>query len=69
MRFCWYFYSVKTYLKLIPKKKKKTYFGLCCLDWQFLFKKYLDYEKSQGDEERIESVKRKAMEYVESTMA
>jgi len=56
-------------LKLIPKKKKKTYFGLCCLDWQFLFKKYLDYEKSQGDEERIESVKRKAMEYVESTMA
>ena len=63
MRFCWYFYSVKTY------SKKKTYFGLCCLDWQFLFKKYLDYEKSQGDEERIESVKRKAMEYVESTMA
>ena len=39
------------------------------LVWQFLFKKYLDYEKSQGDEERIESVKRKALEYVESTMA
>ncbi|CAK8570928.1 unnamed protein product [Lathyrus sativus] len=36
---------------------------------KFLFKKYLDYEKSQGDEERIESVMRKAMEYVESTMA
>ncbi|CAL5409180.1 unnamed protein product [Camellia sinensis] len=33
---------------------------------QFLFKKYLEYEKSVGDdEERIESVKRKAMEYVE----
>lgn len=44
-------------LSLPPKKMK------------FLFKKYLDYEKSQGDEERIESVKRKAMEYVESTMA
>ncbi|XP_020233818.1 rRNA biogenesis protein RRP5 [Cajanus cajan] len=44
-------------LSLPPKKMK------------FLFKKYLDYEKSQGDEERIESVKRKAMEYVESTLA
>lgn len=40
-----------------------------CLDLQFLFKKYLEYEKSHGDEERIESVKRKAMEYVESTLA
>lgn len=36
---------------------------------QFLFKKYLEYEKSFGDEERIEYVKRKAMEYVESTNA
>ncbi|TKY53223.1 RRP5-like protein [Spatholobus suberectus] len=44
-------------LSLPPKKMK------------FLFKKYLDYEKSQGDEERIESVKRKAMEYVETTLA
>ncbi|XP_027934864.1 rRNA biogenesis protein RRP5 isoform X1 [Vigna unguiculata] len=44
-------------LSLPPKKMK------------FLFKKYLDYEKSQGDDERIESVKRKAMEYVESTMS
>ncbi|KAL2326887.1 hypothetical protein Fmac_020314 [Flemingia macrophylla] len=44
-------------LSLPPKKMK------------FLFKKYLDYEKSQGDEERIEYVKRKAIEYVESTMA
>jgi len=61
------FVGISILLKHIPKKK--TYFGLCCLDWQFLFKKYLDYEKSQGDEERIESVKRKAMEYVESTMA
>jgi rRNA biogenesis protein RRP5 len=32
---------------------------------QFLFKKYLRYEKSQGDEERIEHVKQKALEYVE----
>ncbi|KAL8147183.1 rRNA biogenesis protein RRP5 isoform X2 [Apium graveolens] len=42
-------------LSLPPKKMK------------FLFKKYLEYEKSFGDEERIEYVKRKAMEYVEST--
>ncbi|XP_027363474.1 rRNA biogenesis protein RRP5 [Abrus precatorius] len=44
-------------LSLPPKRMK------------FLFKKYLDYEKSHGDEDRIESVKRKAMEYVESSMA
>ncbi|KAB1222435.1 hypothetical protein CJ030_MR2G028763 [Morella rubra] len=44
-------------LSLPPKKMK------------FLFKKYLEYEKTIGDEERIESVKKKAMEYVESTLA
>ncbi|KAF7804182.1 rRNA biogenesis protein RRP5 [Senna tora] len=44
-------------LSLPPKKMK------------FLFKKYLGYEKSQGDEERIEYVKKKAMEYVESSLA
>lgn len=36
---------------------------------QFLFKKYLEYEKTLGDDERMESVKRKAMEYVESSLA
>ncbi|CAK9319362.1 unnamed protein product [Citrullus colocynthis] len=46
-----------TSLSLAPKKMK------------FLFKKYLEYEKSVGDEERIESVKQKALEYVESTLA
>ncbi|KAL3841171.1 hypothetical protein ACJIZ3_025762 [Penstemon smallii] len=44
-------------LSLPPKKMK------------FLFKKYLEYEKSLCDDERIESVKKKAMEYVESTLA
>lgn len=39
-----------------------------CLNLQCLFKKYLEYEKSQGDEERIEYVKKKAMEYVESSL-
>ncbi|XP_062112321.1 rRNA biogenesis protein RRP5 isoform X2 [Humulus lupulus] len=46
-----------TCLSLPPKKMK------------FLFKKYLEYEKSLGDEERIEHVKKRAMEYVESTLA
>ncbi|XP_038881067.1 rRNA biogenesis protein RRP5 isoform X2 [Benincasa hispida] len=46
-----------TSLSLAPKKMK------------FLFKKYLEYEKSVGDKERIESVKQKALEYVESTLA
>lgn len=41
-------------LSLPPKKMK------------FLFKKYLDYEKSQGDEERIEYVKKKAIEYADT---
>lgn len=40
---------------------------LCLL--QFLFKKYLEYEKSIGDEEQIEAVKKKAMEYVENTIS
>ncbi|KAK6941973.1 S1 domain [Dillenia turbinata] len=43
-------------LSLPPKKMK------------FLFKKYLEYEKSHGDEERVDYVKRKAMEYAESTL-
>ncbi|KAL2653093.1 hypothetical protein R1flu_021221 [Riccia fluitans] len=34
-----------------------------------LFKRYLDFEKSQGDEGRVEYVKAKAMEYVESKLA
>ncbi|TYK02428.1 rRNA biogenesis protein RRP5 [Cucumis melo var. makuwa] len=46
-----------TSLSLAPKKMK------------FLFKKYLEFEKSAGDEERIESVKQKALEYVENTLA
>eukprot|EP00250_Pteridium_aquilinum_P021384 c25103_g1_i1 orf=322-6036(-) len=45
-----------TSLELPPKKMK------------FLFKKYLDYEKSHGDEERMEYVKGKAMQYVESRL-
>ncbi|KAH7441212.1 hypothetical protein KP509_03G029000 [Ceratopteris richardii] len=43
-------------LDLPPKKMK------------FLFKKYLDYEKAHGDEERMDYVKGKAMQYVESRL-
>lgn len=45
-----------TTLSIPPKKIK------------FLFKKYLEYEKSVGDEERIEYVKKKAFEYVENSL-
>jgi rRNA biogenesis protein RRP5 len=44
-------------LSLPPKKMK------------FLFKKFLEYEKSVGDEERVEYVKQRAMEYANSTLA
>ncbi|XP_074274276.1 rRNA biogenesis protein RRP5-like [Silene latifolia] len=43
-----------TSLSLPPKKMN------------FLFKKYLGYEKSVGDEERIEHVRQKAKEYIDS---
>ncbi|KAL7134052.1 hypothetical protein ABFS83_11G001300 [Erythranthe nasuta] len=36
---------------------------------KFLFNKYLAYEKSTGDEKRIESVKAKAIEYAENNLA
>ena len=33
---------------------------------KFFFKKFLDFEKSHGDDKHIEYVKKKAFEYVES---
>ncbi|KAK4392383.1 rRNA biogenesis protein RRP5 [Sesamum angolense] len=53
---------------MLREYPKRTDLWSIYLD-QFLFKKYLEYEKSVGDEERIESVKKKAMEYVENTLA
>ena len=41
----------------LPPKKMK-----------FVFKKYLEYEKKHGDEDTVEDVKRKAMDYVNRTM-
>ncbi|KAG6542156.1 hypothetical protein Mapa_016388 [Marchantia paleacea] len=43
-------------LELQPKKMKS------------LFKRYLDFEKTHGDETRVEYVKTKAMEYVENKL-
>ncbi|XP_078421131.1 protein RRP5 homolog isoform X1 [Cetorhinus maximus] len=42
------------HLKLAPKKMK------------FFFKRYLEYEKKHGNEESVQAVKEKALEYVES---
>ena len=42
------------HMKLSAKKMK------------FFFKKFLDFEKSHGDDKHIEYVKKKAFEYVES---
>ncbi|KAG8646904.1 rRNA biogenesis protein RRP5 isoform X3 [Manihot esculenta] len=53
---------------ILREYPKRTDLWSVYLD-QFLFKKYLEYEKTHGDEEQIESVKRKAMEYVENTLA
>lgn len=44
---------------------------IICLDipakkMKFVFKRFLDYEKAHGDQERVEYVKQKAMAYVES---
>ena len=31
---------------------------------KFLFKRFLEFERSEGDDERIKHVKQRAMEYV-----
>ncbi|CAL5397376.1 unnamed protein product [Camellia sinensis] len=49
--------------------ERATTLSLPAKKMKFLFKKYLEFEKSLGDEECIESVKQKAMEYVETTFA
>ncbi|CAN6577203.1 unnamed protein product [Malus baccata var. baccata] len=49
--------------------ERATSLSLPAKKMKFLFKKYLAYEKSCGDEEKIKYVKRKAMEYVENTVA
>ncbi|XP_022156044.1 rRNA biogenesis protein RRP5 isoform X2 [Momordica charantia] len=49
--------------------ERATSLSLATKKMKFLFKKYLEYEKSVGDEGRIESVKQKALQYVESALA
>lgn len=38
------------------------------LNLQFLFNKYMKYEESLGDDGRVDYVRQKAMDYVETTM-
>lgn len=45
-----------THLPLPPKKMK------------FLFRRYLEYEKEEGDDASVEHVKRRAMEFVENSL-
>ena len=35
---------------------------------KFFFKRYLEYEKTEGDEETVEHVMQRAREYIESKM-
>ncbi|CAF1712133.1 unnamed protein product, partial [Brassica napus] len=50
--------ELKTSAKVVPTN----------LD-QILFRKFLEYEKYGGDEERVEYVKQRAMEYADSILA
>lgn len=47
--------------------ERATSLSLPTKKMKFLFKKYLNYEKSLGDEERVQYVVQKAREYIEST--
>ncbi|GMN67280.1 hypothetical protein TIFTF001_036343 [Ficus carica] len=49
--------------------ERATCLSLPAKKMKFLFKKYLEYEKSLDDEERNEYIKKTAMDYVESTLA
>ena len=42
--------------------------GVCASLLQFLFKKYLDFEKEKGEQSRVEAVKSRAMAFVEAKM-
>ncbi|KAL9251634.1 rRNA biogenesis protein RRP5-like protein [Drosera capensis] len=47
--------------------ERATSLSLSAKKMKFLFKKYLNYEKSLGDEKRVQYVVQKAREYIEST--
>lgn len=48
------------------KFEQITTLNLSTKKMKVLFKRYLDFEKKYGDEKKVEGVKRKAMDYVES---
>ncbi|KAF9593318.1 hypothetical protein IFM89_021487 [Coptis chinensis] len=49
--------------------ERATSLSLSSKNMKSLFKKYLEYEKGHGDEDRVEYVKRKAIECVENSLA
>lgn len=61
-------------LQLPPKKMKVCAGRGGCVRTtlytpQFFFKRYLEFETQHGTEERVEEVKRKAVEYVQNVVA
>ena len=44
--------------------ERATHLDLNAKSMKFLFKRFLDFERSEGDDERIKHVKQRAMEYV-----
>ena len=49
--------------------EKITTLNLSTKKMKILFKRYLEFEKKYGDDEKIEGVKRKAVDYVQSKAA
>ena len=56
-------------LYLVYLVTEDSFYPFCAWIFQFLFKKFLEYEKTAGDDERVEYVKQRAMEYADSTLA
>ena len=48
--------------------ERATHLDLNARSMKFLFKRYLEFERSQGNAERMTYVKSRAMEYVERTL-
>jgi hypothetical protein len=69
--FCYGFAVLDSFLVKSYNKRDHLLFSLIFvfIVSQFLFKKYLKFEKSLGeDNERIQHVQQKAMQYVESSL-
>ena len=45
-----------------------TALNLSSKKMKYFFKRYLDYEKTEGDDEKVEYVKERARDYIQSKM-